>query len=227
MRSIIYASIFLSASFSVANAQTPSPPAAANTAITHTVNCATSFYPVLAARQKLEGTTVVKMVIGVDGIPHDVAVDQSSGSALLDSAAVACVSTFRYRPPMQDGKPVEVVGHPTIVWKAVGITADPYDEIATRDTPNITLPKLTGRVDCMKYYSGESARAREQGDVVINMVLGADGVPRDVSIVKSSGFARLDNTALACVKEFRYTPAMRDGLHIEFRGFPMVTFRLQ
>ena len=54
-------------------------------------SAAASCYPYAAVRSNLEGTTRLRFCIGAKGEPRTVEVVNSSGSALLDGAAVDCV----------------------------------------------------------------------------------------------------------------------------------------
>jgi TonB family protein len=74
------------------------------------------WYPPAAIAKHEQGTTLLAFRIGVDGIPKDVTVAQTSGFADLDQVSVACASQFKYRPAMQDGHPVEVPWKLSLVW---------------------------------------------------------------------------------------------------------------
>lgn len=54
-------------------------------------------YPALARRRGEEGRVTVRADIGGDGIPRNVGVEVSSGSAALDAAAVEAVRGWRFR----------------------------------------------------------------------------------------------------------------------------------
>ena len=43
-------------------------------------------------------------------------------------------------------------------------------------------------------------------------MIGADGLPKEASIAKSSGFDRLDQAALATVMRWRYVAGKRGGV---------------
>jgi protein TonB len=55
-------------------------------------------------------------------------------------------------------------------------------------------------------------RLREQGTVVINVYISAEGKPTQAKILTSSGFERLDQTALRAAKMWRYVPGKRNGV---------------
>jgi TonB family protein len=63
-------------------------------------------YPSLAKNHRVEGTVVLDAVIRKDGSIGDLKV--ISGPLMLQQAALDCVKTWRYRPYLLDGEPVEV-----------------------------------------------------------------------------------------------------------------------
>ncbi len=56
-------------------------------------------------------------------------------------------------------------------------------------------------------YPPLSRRLREQGEVLLRVRVRADGTPADVELETSSGFPRLDQSAIAAVKRWRFVPA--------------------
>ena len=62
-------------------------------------------YPPQALRRGERGTVMVRVEIGPDGVPGAVSVANSSGSRLLDRAAVDAVRRWRFRPAQANGRP--------------------------------------------------------------------------------------------------------------------------
>lgn len=60
-------------------------------------------------------------------------------------------------------------------------------------------------------YPAAAQRAGEQGTVVLQVDVGADGKPGDVSIAQRSGSRDLDRAALEAVRGWSFEPAIRDG----------------
>jgi protein TonB len=58
-------------------------------------------------------------------------------------------------------------------------------------------------------YPPISRRLNEQGKTTVRVLIGADGLPQRAEIARSSGFARLDDAALATVMRWRYIPGKR------------------
>ena len=89
----------------------PTPPKAI--AKTHTIPP----YPALSQRLGEQGTTRLKLTVGVDGKPTDVTVAKSSGSTRLDAAAVQYVKdNWTWEPATRDGKPLADSIEVDVVW---------------------------------------------------------------------------------------------------------------
>lgn len=61
-------------------------------------------------------------------------------------------------------------------------------------------------------YPRMSKRLGEQGKVVLKVLIGTDGAPQKVELVTSSGFERLDKSALDAAMRWRYVPGKRGGV---------------
>lgn len=63
-------------------------------------------YPPAAMRSGDQGTVLVRVEVGADGVPVSVEVAQRSGSRDLDRAAVDAVRQWRFQPAQRDGQAV-------------------------------------------------------------------------------------------------------------------------
>ena len=61
-------------------------------------------------------------------------------------------------------------------------------------------------------YPRLSRRLGEQGKVVVRVLIGADGKAEQAQVLTSSGYDRLDQTALTTVLGWRYVPGKRNGV---------------
>jgi protein TonB len=61
-------------------------------------------------------------------------------------------------------------------------------------------------------YPDKSNRMREEGTVRVRVLVSAEGLPLKVELSKSSGFERLDQSALATVPKWKFVPGKRDGV---------------
>lgn len=85
------------------------------------------------------------------------------------------------------------------------------DELATR-------PRLASgftRPD----YPADSQAAREEGDVVVELCVAANGIVDDVKLLKSSGHPRLDTATVAGLNKSRFEPATRAGRAVPVCGY--------
>jgi TonB family protein len=58
-------------------------------------------------KNKMQGSVVLRMIVGVDGKCHDISVQRSLGMG-LDEKAIEAVREWRFEPGTRDGKPVPV-----------------------------------------------------------------------------------------------------------------------
>jgi protein TonB len=76
-------------------------------------------------------------------------------------------------------------------------------------------------------YPIESRRKREQGTVILSVLLGLDGTVTELNVSQSSGYQRLDKAALDAVRRWRWSPTLRGGVPMMVRGFIDIPFVLQ
>jgi protein TonB len=61
-----------------------------------------------ARKAKYQGTCVLSVIVGPDGLAHDIKVTNTLGLG-LDEKAIEAVKKWRFEPAMKDGKPVNVL----------------------------------------------------------------------------------------------------------------------
>jgi len=74
-------------------------------------------------------------------------------------------------------------------------------------------------------YSEEARKAKYQGVVVLWLVVGPDGRPRDIRVSRPLGMG-LDQKAVEAVQRWRFEPAMKDGRPVAVQINVEVNFRL-
>jgi TonB family protein len=164
------------------------------------------YYPKSEAKAGIEGKTLLRFTITDEGEVRDEAVDQSSGNANLDAAALQCVRTWRYRPAVQDGKPVAVSWKAYVVWKLEIPQPPPFAE----------PPR-----DCLHSYPVKAEDlAGIEGTTEVSFDI-VRGEVRDVSVTHSSGNAALDRAAVACIGSRRYVREF-----VTMKGMNVDKFRL-
>ncbi|HJW44318.1 MAG TPA: energy transducer TonB [Geothrix sp.] len=78
----------------------------------------------------------------------------------------------------------------------VGATLPPRFDAAYLQNPAPEYPNL-------------SRRLGEEGRTLLRVLISPEGLPRDIQLQASSGYARLDQAALQTVRKWRFVPAMR------------------
>ena len=63
-------------------------------------------------------------------------------------------------------------------------------------------------------YSRMSAKMRESGKVLVRVYIDEAGLPRNVQLANSTGFPRLDDAALAAVRNCRFKPYLENGVAV-------------
>lgn len=104
-------------------------------------------------------------------------------------------------PPLAPAKPAAPTAAAPPAWTAPRTM--PSSAVAYVLPPPIELPLA-------------SRRLGEQGTVWLRVRVGADGLPREVSLHRSSGHARLDEQALWAMKRARFKPQTENGTPIEW-----------
>ena len=74
-------------------------------------------------------------------------------------------------------------------------------------------------------YSEEARKAKYQGTVILQVVIDAEGRPRDIRTARTLGLG-LDEKAIEAVRTWRFQPAMKDGRAVAVLVNIQVSFRL-
>lgn len=88
-----------------------------------------------ARRAKYQGTCVLTLTVGVDGLPHDIKIVRGLGMG-LNGSAIATVRAWRYQPARKDGKPVEVYSEVKVAFRLHGQGADKIAKLLDRSDAN-------------------------------------------------------------------------------------------
>ena len=145
-------------------------------------------YPLLSMVLKEEGNTTLAIVVKEDGTVGNPRVTASSGSMRLDDAAIDMVTQrWRYKPAMQDGKPV------ACRWK-----------VAVKWTIRDQIPILASKTSLViqanaEDYPPTASESGEEGTVVLLVGVEADGSVTLATVLGSSGHSDLDAASVALV----------------------------
>jgi len=120
-------------------------------------------------------------------------------------------------PPPPAVVPVQTAPTPVIVPvtppPAPQIKQIPASAVRYLKEPNTTVPLM-------------SKRLRESGTVHLRIVVDVRGHPREITLAKSSGFARLDEQALQDMRAARFVPYTENGQAVEWEVIAPVFYPL-
>lgn len=191
-------------------------------------------YPREALDNLVQGTVKVRLVVSKAGAVTVAKVDSSSGSKVLDNAAVACARSWVF------GK-ADVVDTGTIAFQFVvgsqlpeaggvytgGLKA-PTPEIQLGDKPPMppAIAQVTTKVrkpsgveikDKQDLPYPKSAKENwESGTTTLRVYLKAKGIVDRVEVVASSGSVALDNAAIANIKSWRYYTEKEEVFEVDY-----------
>lgn len=94
------------------------------------------------------------------------------------------------------------------------VAAPPPAPVAPPAPPRIELPSTAADYlrNPQPEYPAISRRLGEEGQVMLRVLIGADGSAQQVELRRSSGYDRLDQAALDTVRRWRFVPGKRNGV---------------
>lgn len=126
-------------------------------------------------------------------------------------------------PPPQPAEPAPVIAEPVVAAPAPPPPPPPAPPaprtIAISAVQYLSPPVLS--------YPPASRRLQEQGQVQVRVLVDARGLPQQMSVIRSSGHARLDEAALATVRATRFKPYTENGTPLPFWVVMPLVFELE
>lgn len=163
------------------------------------------------------------------------------GDPVFTTVARDAVGQWRYSPPTQEGKPVDAKVYVIVYADKGKIWDDVEPELPLPMQPHAPikeqiasseLSRVGGRVTAPRAifapdpeYSELARKARYQGVALLGVIVGPDGKPHDVWVVKKLGLG-LDQKAIDAVRTWTFEPATRDGEPVAVLINIEVSFRL-
>ncbi len=87
----------------------------------------------------------------------------------------------------------------------------------------VSPPALASKVE--PQYTEVARLSKVQGSVVLGIVIGTDGIPRSIKLVRGCGYG-LDEKAAETVSHWRFRPGVKDGNPVAVMAQIEVNFRL-
>jgi TonB family protein len=172
-------------------------------------------YPDGAAAAGVQGPVVLRVNCDASGTPAGV--EATHGAPELTQAAIDALYQWRFEPA---GEPRTFV---------IGVNVVP--PVADDTLPSVPPARISRDVrpptkiaDVRPVYPVEAKEAGIQGIVIGEAQIGADGVVRDVRVLRST--AGLDEAAVAAVLQWRFTQTFVDGKAVPVLMTVTVNFTL-
>jgi protein TonB len=119
--------------------------------------------------------------------------------------------------PNHPGAPAARTVRPALAAPGAAAAAGPHGGVSSPVRPRFN-PKPE--------YPAEARRLGQQGRVILEVEVGADGRAANVSVKRSSGFPALDSAAVQGVRRWTFDPARVAGLPVVSRADVPVNFSL-
>lgn len=187
-------------------------------------------YPKDALRKGVGGKVELRALIAPDGKTKDLAV--LDGNSEFSQNATAASRKWRFHPQLNQGQPVEStfkihvrfdpvlqqansdvelespLSEPHSISLAEPDQPDLGPDVHRMSEPGMVAPKQTYSPE--PEFSEEARKAGEAGAVIISLIVGVDGRPRDLNVDCSSA-PDLNQNAVEAVKTWRFEPGTKDG----------------
>jgi TonB family protein len=138
----------------------------------------------------------------------------------LDQNALVALRQWRFRPGRRNGTPAAMDAEVDIEFslRSEGVNELIANDMATLVGPGVTPPRVV-RTSRVPLRAGDA-----NGLVVLDVVLQQDGTPRIVRILRSLT-PEADESAVRHFEQWRFSPAMKDGVAVKVRMNAEVRFR--
>jgi protein TonB len=94
---------------------------------------------------------------------------------------------------------------------------------APQTFPSTTPPAVIGKVD--PDYTKEATDAKVEGSVILSLLVGIDGVPSRIEVIRGLGKG-LDEKAIECLRKWRFRPAENGGMPVPEKAVVEMVFRM-
>jgi len=187
-------------------------------------------YPKNALRSGRSGDVELSAAISPDGKLKDVTV--LSGDSEFSESAAAAIHKWHFQAVLIQGHPVETIYRVHVRFSSllreansdvelesprskspdIAVSTPPEqslgEEVHRRSEPRIVAPKPLYQPE--PEFSEASRKKGDHGNVNIALVIGSDGLPRDLRVICSS-IPDSNQNAINAVKQWKFAPATKDG----------------
>lgn len=199
--------------------------------------------------------TGLLLSLGIHGLLFWPSSEEQSAAAPFDRGQVAVTLNLvssRASPDLTESRPDPAAAHddPALPDEPAGLPVAMSETVAPKEAPtdpaepaevaSAPAPEVDGSLlekgvsspaelagSCRPEYPRLSRRLGEEGTVTLEAEIGPDGSARQIRVVRSSGYKRLDRSALKAMEHASFHPAIRSGRQVESSEEFAFTFRLE
>ncbi len=168
-----------------------------------------------AASENCRDRRVTSLTVHVlpDGTVKSATVASSSGNADLDNRARAYLTGAHVAPITSGGAAIEADSTVNVAWPNGTIMIPSQLPLSTQDDA--------------EWYPPNAFAMHRQGYAILSFTILADGTAKNVTVLKSTGFADLDNASVGVVSQSRFpSVTMQNGKPVDIDGKTAVVWRL-
>jgi TonB family protein len=168
-------------------------------------------YPAESRRKGEEGLSVVRIEVDADGIVRATQLVLTSGFGRLDEATLASFSGAQMIPATINGEAVSTWANIPVAWNLAGHGTYRPHRVNDAEIPIPIILKSYRLKVSPNDYPSESRATHQEGDCAIRTTVDKGGAAAEVSIVKSTGFATLDQACVQAVRQAPFVSAHETG----------------
>src|ERR1700749_3760937 len=188
-------------------------------------------YPADALRRDLAGQIEIRAIVSAEGRTKEIKL--ITGESEFSKSAVEAVRKCRFHSVLSNGHPVDTIYKIHVRFNPLLREANsdvevespppnssfpPFPVKSSNDIPGMHVYKASepGVIPPRQLYSPEpefsekARKSKEQGTVVIALVVAADGLPQSLRVACSSA-PDLNENAIESLKLWKFAPGTKDG----------------
>jgi TonB family protein len=198
-------------------------------------------YPKDALQARTDTVVVLRAVVDADGRTQELTGPPATND--FARASLSAVRRWRFHPVFMEGTPVETVFKVHIHFNSTLLEVIPRLEVESpqppipsldqvdplqgpvyrSDDPGVVLPKPI--YSPVPEYTEKDQRMTETGSATVAVIVGTDGVPRNIKTICSS-IPDLNQQAIDTFSLWRFEPGTKDGQPAAVRIVISTSFHL-
>jgi TonB family protein len=213
-----------------ASAQSPQPAtdASSDSALT-LLSGPMPVYPEAARTAHTEGTVEFSATVSKKG---EVSLLKfAKADEIFRQSAFEGVAQWKYKPFLKNGVPMDVAATITLHY-SFNAAGEPQvqtkqhvdlNAVPMKMGSNVTAPRVTFQVN--PAFSEEERKTKLRGEVTVSLWVNEKGKPVQVHIVRGLGNS-LDQKSVEAVEQYKFVPAMQDGVPVLVKLNIVVNFQI-